>query len=436
MSEIQATQTKIVEILSSFNVGIERIEATNGPSTTLYEVKPRLGVRISKIRNLRDEIAVGLETDNVRIIAPIPGKGTVGIEVPNKERKILPVEDMLGSNEYTNTDAALPCAIGRTVTNSILMADLATMPHLLIAGATGQGKSVGLNTILLSLLNKRTPDEMKLILIDPKQVEFSLYSKLGKAYLAKDIITDVQEAYNALTDVINLMEDRYTLLSEKGVRNIAEYNALPGVDKMPYLVTVIDEYGDLVMQAGKEFERAICRIAQKARAVGIHLIISTQRPSVKIVTGDIKANFPVRIAFRMTTGTDSRVILGKNGAEALTGKGDMLFFNGETTVRAQCAYTSSELVRSTIARLGNKYNNYQGAPLFKEPEPPHVMTHEERWAQMSWSQKYDELIGTDPKAAFKIVEEECLFWGYKKDRPINQYVREWQEERRRKGLIK
>lgn len=360
---------KIVEILASFKVGIERIECTSGPSTTLYEIKPKLGVRISKIRNLKDEIAVGLEADNVRVIAPIPGKGTVGIEVPNKERKILGIDEVLSAPEYENSSMALPCVLGRTITNDILMADLSKMPHLLIAGATGQGKSVGLNTILMSLLHKKSPDEMKLILVDPKQVEFSLYSKLGKAYLAKDVITDADTAYSALCDVINLMESRYTTLSENAVRNIGEYNAIEGVKKMQYLVVVIDEYGDLIMQSGKDMEKAICRIAQKARAVGIHLILSTQRPSVKIVTGDIKANFPTRIAFRMTTGTDSRVVLGKKGAECLTGKGDMLFFNGENTTRAQCAFTPSDYVRDYVDYLGMKYKDYSGDPLFKVAKP-------------------------------------------------------------------
>lgn len=355
----------IVEILNAFKVGIDRIDCIEGPSTTLYEIKPKLGVRISKIKNLKDEIAAGLETDNIRIIAPIPGKGSVGIEVPNKERKVLPIEGMLSTPEYRDTDMILPCVFGRTVTNGALMADLAKMPHLLIAGATGQGKSVGLNTILMSLLHKRTPDELKLILVDPKQVEFSLYSKLGKAYLAKDIITGPQNAYSALCDVVSLMEKRYSALCKEGVRNLEEYNAIDGIRKLPYLVVVIDEYGDLVMQSGKEMERVICRIAQKARAVGIHMIISTQRPSVKIVTGDIKANFPVRIAFRMITGTDSRVVLGKKGAEALTGKGDMLFFNGEDTVRAQCAFTSTEFVRQYVDSLGEKYASWDGKPLFR-----------------------------------------------------------------------
>lgn len=369
---MKSDKEKIVEILESFKVGIEWIKGTSGPSTTLYEIKPKLGVRISKIRNLKDEIAVGLEADNVRVIAPIPGKGTVGIEVPNKERKVLGIDEVLSTPEYENSSMALPCALGRSITNDVLMADLAKMPHLLIAGATGQGKSVGLNTILMSLLHKRTPDELKLILVDPKQVEFSLYSKLGKAYLAKDVITDADTAYSALCDVIDLMEKRYTTLSENAVRNIAEYNAIEGVEKMQYLVVVIDEYGDLIMQAGKDMEKAICRIAQKARAVGIHLILSTQRPSVKIVTGDIKANFPTRIAFRMTTGTDSRVVLGKKGAECLTGKGDMLFFNGENTIRAQCAFTPSDYVRDYVAYLGKKYENYSGEPLFKVPKPnPH-----------------------------------------------------------------
>lgn len=357
---------RIVEILNAFKVGVERIEAHHGPATTLYEIQPELGVRISKIRNLKDEIAVGLQSDNVRIIAPIPGKGTVGIEVPNKVREILPIEDILTSKEYEQSDMELPCALGRTVTNDILMADLAKMPHLLIAGATGQGKSVGLNTILMSLMTERTPDEMKLVLVDPKQVEFGIYSPLVKNYLALPILTEAQSVQGMLNTVVFEMEMRYTKLSAKGVRNVKEYNdSVSKEERMPYIVVVIDEYGDLVMQAGKDMEKLICRIAQKARAVGIHMIISTQRPSVKIVTGDIKANFPTRIAFRTTTSTDSKVVLGKKGAESLTGKGDMLFFNGEGTVRAQCANTSTEDVLHFISETCERYSDYRNGFQFE-----------------------------------------------------------------------
>lgn len=354
----------MVEILEAFKIGVKNVEVHKGPSTTLYEITPKIGVKISKIRNLKDEIAIGLKADSVRIIAPIPGKGTVGIEVPNKERKILNIESILSSKEYKNTNMALPCAIGETITGDILMADLADMPHLLIAGATGQGKSVGLNTILVSLMQKRTPDELRFVLIDPKQVEFGIYKPLEKSYLARPVVTDATEAVVALSLVQSEMESRYKLLSEASVRNIEEYNTTHKEEKMKYLVVVVDEYGDLIMQAGKTMEKLICMIAQKARAVGIHIILSTQRPSVRIVTGDIKANFPVRIAFRTSTSTDSRVILGKKGAEALTGCGDMLFFSNVGMVRAQCAYTPTEYVRDFVNRTVEKYKDYKYELMF------------------------------------------------------------------------
>lgn len=354
----------MVEILEAFKIGVKNVEVHKGPSTTLYEITPKIGVKISKIRNLKDEIAIGLKADSVRIIAPIPGKGTVGIEVPNKEREILNIESILSSKEYKSTNMALPCAIGETITGDILMADLADMPHLLISGATGQGKSVGLNTILVSLMQKRTPDELRFVLIDPKQVEFGIYKPLEKSYLARPVVTDATEAVVALSLVQSEMENRYKLLSEASVRNIEEYNATHKEEKMKYLVVVVDEYSDLIMQAGKTMEKLICMIAQKARAVGIHIILSTQRPSVRIVTGDIKANFPVRIAFRTSTSTDSRVILGKKGAEALTGCGDMLFFSNVGMVRAQCAYTPTEYVRDFVNRTVEKYKDYKYELMF------------------------------------------------------------------------
>lgn len=378
---------RMVEILNAFKIGVEAIEEHESSSITLYEITPKLGVKISKIKNLKDEIAVALKADSVRIIAPIPGKGTVGIEVPNKVRKTLHVEDILSSEEYLKTGMALPCAVGRTITGDVLEADLAEMPHLLIAGATGQGKSVGLNTILMSLMTKRTPDEMQLVLVDPKQVEFSLYGKLQNSYLAKPVITDASAALNMLTETRELMESRYTEISRAGVRNIKEYNALG--NHMKYLVVVIDEYGDLIMQSGKEMEKLICMIAQKARAVGIHIILSTQRPSVRIVTGDIKANFPVRIAFRTTTSTDSRVVLGKKGAETLTGMGDMLLFNNVGTVRAQCAYTSTEYVKSFCENAAAKYAGNKHELLF----PRDIEAEKEReFKSRPGFEDYDELV--------------------------------------------
>lgn len=352
-------QKEIIKaLLLSFKITTCDFEEIRGATVTLYRFHPQIGVRISKIRNLKDEIATALRVPAVRIIAPM-ADGSVGIEVPNKDKEILQVSDLLNTWEYQNTAMQLPLAIGRTVTNKLFMGDLAEMPHLLVAGATGQGKSVGLNVMLMSLLNKKTPDELQLVLIDPKMVELSLYSKIESSYLASPVITEPDNAEQKLEDICDLMDERYKLLSSVGVRNIQEYNAISIVEKLPYLVVVIDEYGDLVMTSGKQMERYICRIAQKARAVGIHMIISTQRPSATIVTGNIKANFPTRIAFRTTTGTDSRVILDQTGAERLTGKGDMLFFAGAETTRVQCAYTSLSDVTQLCEEISKKYDGYR-----------------------------------------------------------------------------
>lgn len=363
LSYVEESKLRIAEVLDSFKIKHGEVTHTPGPTVTLFEFKPAIGVRLTKIKNLKDEFTIALESESVRVIAPIPGRGTVGIEVPNKERQNVPIEEMLSSYEYAMTDMTLPLAIGRKTDNSIFMVDLAEMPHLLVAGATGMGKSVGLNVILTSLLRKRTPEELKLVLIDPKQVELSVYDNLGKAYLAKyedaetAITTDTEKARLVLESVCNMMESRYSMLKEKGVRNIKEYNAIDGIAKLPYYVVVIDEYGDLIMQSnGRDMENAICRIAQKARAVGIHMIISTQRPSATIVTGNIKANFPTRISFRTTTGTDSRVILDRVGAERLTGRGDMLFFNGGDFTRVQCAYISTEDVVASCKFLSSAYS--------------------------------------------------------------------------------
>lgn len=363
---IEESKQNIAAVLDSFKIGHGEIIYTPGPAVTLFEFRPAIGIRLSKIKNLKDEFTIALSSTSVRVIAPIPGRGTVGIEVPNKERQIVPYTEMLHSFEYEHTDMALPLVIGRTVNNGVFMVDLAEMPHLLVAGATGQGKSVGLNVMLASLLHKKSPDELKLVLIDPKQVELSIYNKIGKPYLAKTktafdpVATTLTDASNTLDNVCVLMDNRYDLLNKKGVRNIKEYNALDDVEKMPYYVVVVDEYGDLVMQSGgRDIEKYICRIAQKARAVGIHMIISTQRPSATIVTGNIKANFPTRISFRTTTGTDSRVVLDRVGAERLTGKGDMLFFSGAETTRVQCAYISTEEVIDLCDEIADRYTGYE-----------------------------------------------------------------------------
>jgi S-DNA-T family DNA segregation ATPase FtsK/SpoIIIE len=320
----------------------------------------------------------------VRVIAPIPGRGTVGIEVPHKKKEILHLGEILGSDEFLTTDMTLPLAIGKTITGKTFIADLADMPHLLVAGATGQGKSVGLNVMLMSLLHKRTPDELRLVLIDPKKVELKPYEALGKAYLATPIITESAAADRTLSALCGIMDERYEKVGEKGRRNIAEYNASPGVEKMPYYVVVIDEYADLMMTSGREAEMAICRLAQKARAVGIHLIISTQRPSATIVTGNIKANFPTRIAFRCTTGTDSRVVLDQVGAEKLTGNGDMLYFAGAETTRVQCAYVSIEQVENRCKEIATGYEDYEGAKMPLKPEPV-KLTHPIKEWMLQWA---------------------------------------------------
>lgn len=343
--------------LLAFNVTMYDYEEIPGNAVTLYKFRPQLGVRISKIRGLKDELASVLNVPSVRIIAPM-SDGSVGIEIPNKERPILPLNEILSSEEYLSTNMELPLAIGKTVDNDVFLADLATMPHLLVAGATGQGKSVGLNVMLMSLLNKKKPDELKLVLIDPKKVELSAYEAIVRPYITMleghpGIITEASDAYDILDALCRLMDKRYTLLQSKGVRNIAEYNAVSD-RKMEYYVIVIDEYGDLIMdkQYGRKLEYFICRLAQKARAVGMHMIISTQRPSATIVTGNIKANFPTRIAFRTTTGTDSRVVLDQVGAEKLLGRGDMLYFSGAEITRVQCAYIGTEEVLNRCRLIG------------------------------------------------------------------------------------
>ena len=380
MNEQLSRKDLINATLLSFKITTYDFEEIQGAAVTLYKFRPQLGIRVSKIRGLKDELAAVLGVSSVRIIAPL-ADGSVGVEVPNKQKPVLPLSEILCSPEYLTSDMALPLAIGRTVTNSIFMADLADMPHLLVAGATGQGKSVGLNVMLMSLLHKKTPDEMKLVLIDPKKVELSVYSKLAGSYLAHPVITEVEEAQNVLTALCDIMDERYDLVSSAGKRNIKEYNALSIVEPLPYIVVVIDEYGDLVMQAGREMERAICRLAQKARAVGIHLIISTQRPSATVVTGNIKANFPVRIAFRTTTGTDSRVVLDQTGAEKLTGRGDMIYFAGAETTRVQCAYTGIDEVLQTVSDIADSYNEYEAKEIIKIEEYTSVQNEDDRIEQ-------------------------------------------------------
>ena len=401
MNEQISRKDLVSALLLSFNVSFYDFQEVQGATVTLYKFRPKIGVRVSKIRGLKDELAAALHVPSVRIIAPMDD-GSVGIEVPNKAREIIPVASLFQSWDYENTPMELPCAIGRTVTNEIFMTDLTEMPHLLVAGATGQGKSVGLNVIIMSLLKKKSPDELKLILIDPKQVEFSIYSSLENSYLAAPVITETEQARHTLNAICDLMDERYQLLSSVDARNIKEYNALSIVEPLPYIVTVIDEYADLIMTSGKETERAICRIAQKARAVGIHLILATQRPATTIVTGNIKANFPTRIAFRTTTGTDSRVIIDQVGAEKLTGRGDMLFFCGSETIRMQCAYASMTDVRSLCEELNECYADYDNEPIFKDkPVSPDYNLGYMRQPQLS-----EPLLESTKTVVMLVVEQE------------------------------
>ena len=356
MDEQQGNKNRIINVLKSFGVDISAITATIGPTITLYEVTPAPGVRINKIRNLEDDIALSLSALGIRIIAPIPGKGTIGIEVPNKTAKIVSMESILNSKRFQETKADLPIALGKTITNEVFMVDLAKMPHLLVAGATGQGKSVGLNAIITSLLYKKHPAELKLVMVDPKKVEFSVYTPIERHFLAKiptavePIITDVTKVVQTLKSLCQVMDHRYDLLRLAHVRNIKEYNAKfkarklnpkEGHEFMPYIVVIIDEFGDLIMTAGKEIELPITRIAQLARAVGIHMIIATQRPTANIITGSIKANFPGRMAFKVMSVIDSRTILDRTGANQLIGRGDMLFLHGNEPVRVQCAFVDT-----------------------------------------------------------------------------------------------
>ena len=367
--ELLANKNKIVETLKNYSIDIVRITASPGPTVTLYEIVPAPGIKISKIKNLEDDIALSLAALGIRIIAPIPGKGTIGIEVPNTNPQIVSMRTMLTSDKFLNNKFELPIAIGKTISNEPYVADLAKMPHLLMAGATGQGKSVGLNAIIASLLYKKHPAELKFIMVDPKKVELSLYNKIERHYLAKlpdseeAIITDTRKVVRTLNSLCIEMDARYDLLKKAQVRNIKEYNPKfiarrlnpeNGHRYLPYIVVVVDEFADLIMTAGKEVEHPIARIAQLARAVGIHLIIATQRPSVNIITGTIKANFPARIAFRVTSKIDSRTILDTGGAEQLIGRGDMLLSSGSEIVRLQCALIDTEEIEQVADYIGSQ----------------------------------------------------------------------------------
>jgi len=383
--ELEVNKTRIVETLKQYNITIVKIKATIGPTVTLYEVVPAPGIRIAKIKNLEDDIALSLSAIGIRIIAPIPGKGTVGIEVPNQNPNIVSIKSIIGSEKFVKSKFDLPFGIGKTISNESFVADLAKMPHLLMAGATGQGKSVGLNAIIASLLYSKHPAELKFILVDPKKVELNLYSRIERHYLAKlpdseeAIITDTRKVVRTLNSLSIEMDNRYELLKDAQVRNIKEYNTkfiarklnpLHGHRYLPYLVLVIDEFADLIMTAGKEVEAPVTRLAQLARAIGIHLIIATQRPSVNIITGTIKANFPARIAFRVITKIDSRTILDTGGADQLVGRGDMLFSTGSDVIRLQCAFIDTPEVERLTSYIGAQraYPDALHLPEFKDEE--------------------------------------------------------------------
>lgn len=384
MQEQTENKDKIIRTLHNYGIEITSIRATVGPTITLYEIVPQAGVRISRIKNLEDDIALSLSALGIRIIAPMPGKGTIGIEVPNKDPQIVSMQSVIASKKFQECNYDLPVALGKTITNEVFIFDLTKMPHLLVAGATGQGKSVGLNAIITSLLYKKHPSEMKMVLVDPKMVEFNIYQTIERHYLAKlpdeekAIITDVSKVTKTLNSLTKEMDDRYELLMRAHVRTIKEYNEKfvkrrlnpnNGHRYLPYIVVVIDEFGDLIMTAGKEIEMPIARIAQKARAVGIHMVIATQRPTTNIITGTIKANFPARMAFRVTSQIDSRTILDMNGANQLIGRGDMLFSQGSNLIRIQCAFVDTPEVEEIAQYIGSQ-RGYEAAFALPEVSSP------------------------------------------------------------------
>jgi S-DNA-T family DNA segregation ATPase FtsK/SpoIIIE len=378
--ELEENKNKIVETLNNYKIGIANIKATIGPTVTLYEIIPEAGVRISKIKNLEDDIALSLSALGIRIIAPIPGRGTIGIEVPNKNATIVSMHSVIASQKFQKSEMELPIALGKTISNETFVVDLAKMPHLLMAGATGQGKSVGLNAVLTSLLYKKHPAEVKFVLVDPKKVELTLFNKIERHYLAKlpdsedAIITDNTKVINTLNSLCIEMDNRYEMLKNAFCRNIKEYNEKfkarklnpnDGHKFLPYIVLVVDEFADLIMTAGKEVETPIARLAQLARAIGIHLIVATQRPSVNVITGIIKANFPARIAFRVTSKIDSRTILDSSGADQLIGRGDLLYTQGNDMVRIQCAFVDTPEVEKLTDYIGSQ-KAYPSAYLLPE----------------------------------------------------------------------
>jgi S-DNA-T family DNA segregation ATPase FtsK/SpoIIIE len=381
MDELKANKEKIVETLLNYGIGIQKIEATIGPTVTLYEIVPKAGVRVSKITSLEDDLSLSLAAMGVRIIGQMPGKDTIGIEVANKNREMVPVRAVIGSEKFQKSTFDLPITLGKTISNEIFVADLAKMPHLLMAGATGQGKSVGLNMLLTSLIYKKHPATLKFVLVDPKKVELSLFNKLERHFLAclpdsaEAIITDTKKVVSTLNSLCKEMDLRYDKLKDAGCRNIKEYNQKfinrrlnPNEhDFMPYIVLVIDELADLMLTAGKEVEHPIARLAQLARAIGIHLVVATQRPSVNVITGTIKANFPARLSFKVMSKIDSRTILDAGGADQLVGMGDMLLSMGSEVIRLQCAFVDTPEVEDICDFIGNQ-QGYTSAYLLPEPD--------------------------------------------------------------------
>lgn len=381
-AELNLNKDRIVETLINFKIGIQSIKATIGPTVTLYEIVPDAGVKISKIKNLEDDIALSLAALGIRIIAPIPGKGTIGIEVPNKNREMVSIRSVLATEKFQKSDMELPIVLGKTISNEVFIMDLTKLPHLLVAGATGQGKSVGLNIILASLLYKRHPSQLKFVLVDPKKVEMSLFSKIERHYLAKlpnteeAIITDTKKVVHTLNSLCIEMENRYEMLKDAGAKNLREYNGKfisrklnpkEGHRFLPYIVLVIDELADLMMTAGKEVETPIARLAQLARAIGIHLVLATQRPSVNVITGVIKANFPARLSFRVISKVDSRTILDTGGADQLVGMGDMLLSTGSEIIRLQCAFIDTPEIEKVVEYIGSQ-RGYESAYMLPEFE--------------------------------------------------------------------
>jgi S-DNA-T family DNA segregation ATPase FtsK/SpoIIIE len=378
--ELEANKDKIVETLSHYNIGIANIKATIGPTVTLYEIVPDAGIRISKIKSLEDDIALSLAALGIRIIAPIPGKGTIGIEVPNKNKETVSIRSVISTEKFIKSNFDLPVVFGKTISNEVFVIDLAKLPHLLMAGATGQGKSVGLNVLLTSLIYRKHPSQLKFVLVDPKKVELSLFNKIERHFLAMlpgtedAIITDTKKVVHTLNSLCIEMDTRYDLLKDANCRNLKEYNAKfverklnpeNGHRFMPYIVLVIDELADLMMTAGKEVETPIARLAQLARAIGIHLVVATQRPSVNVITGIIKANFPARLSFKVTSKIDSRTILDAGGADQLVGQGDMLYSHGSELIRLQCAFVDTPEVERVCEYIGSQ-RGYETAYMLPE----------------------------------------------------------------------